>query len=89
MCGCFTSHPVPPPCWQCAFAYSKTVSEPSDQCQMNRAKLLRSLSSENVLFGILISVKTQTSKEENIMPVILVMLPFGSFTDGTLQEGTP
>lgn len=40
-------------------------------------------------FDILISVKKETSREENIPSVILVMLQVGSLTDGTLQEGTP
>lgn len=40
-------------------------------------------------FDILISVKTQISREENIPSVIPVVLQVGSFTDGTLQEDTP
>lgn len=40
-------------------------------------------------FDILISVKTQISREENIPSVIPAVLQVGSFTDGTLQEGTP
>lgn len=76
MCGCFTSHPVPPPCWQHAFAYSKTVSEASGQCQMNRLNYcgVCVLKIAVCSFDILISVKTQISREENIPSVILVVL---------------
>lgn len=86
MCGCFTSHP---PCWQCAFAYSKTVTQISArQTGLNYCGVCV-LKIAVCSFDILISVKTQISREENISSVIPAMLQVGSFTDGTLQEGTP